>query len=566
MRLQASRAATAALVAALGWAAAGPALAQIAPLPSREQLDPAQRSGPPEPGTPRAELMVAPAEPCPFVESKLSFPLSAVEFQGNASLSADELAPTWSAKAGQTVSIAEVCAIRDRAAETYLKHGVLARVVIPQQEIAGGRVVLEVIEAHVEQVRILGDAGPAGKKAAQYLKKLEGLAPFDMNAAQRWLLLAGDVPGVRLSTTVRPGASGARGAVDLDVTLTRAEPVSVTANLQNFGSDTVGPWTVLGRVDVDGLTPLGERTSLVLYGTTDLTEQRVVQLVEEARLGGSGLVGRMSLAYSESRPGDVLSPLDLRSKSFVGTAEAVYPLARHRRHSAWLSGGLNWVEQQTDLSDLLTLTDDDLRIAFARLQGEGTTEVASWPTALSGGVELRKGLSGFGANEAGDLGMSRADGDPQAWLVRADGRAELAVAQRFSLSAAGMAQWADSPLLAYEEMSVGNLTIGRGYDPAALSGDRGAAAAFEARFGPFEAAGMRTSLYAFYDHAWVEDLDAGGFGSRDVGSAGAGVRLRLNDKVAVDLAYAHPLDRIDASDPNSKPDPRVLLNLVARFN
>lgn len=568
MRSYSARAAAAALLVSLGVAAAGPALAQVSPLPSREQLDPALLAPPPGQPAPRADVLVAPpAEACPFADSDLTFTLSAVEFRGAETLSAADLAPIWSAKAGQTVGLAEICAVRDRAAAAYLKAGVLARVIIPQQEIAGGRVVLEVIEAHVAQVRVTNQAGPAGRKAADYLRNLEGLAPFDMDVAQRWLLLAADVPGVKVSTTVRPSASGERGAVDIEVALARLEPVTVTGNLQNLGSETVGPWTVLGRVDVDGLTPLGERTTLVLYGTTDLREQKVVQLVEEGRFGSSGLLGRVSLAYSESRPGDVLAPLDLRSKSFVGTAEAVYPLVRHRRRNVWLSGGLDWVEQQTDLSTLLTLTDDDLRVAFARMQGDLNTHAARYPVALGGGLELRKGLSAFGASDEGEAGLSRAGADPEAWVVRADGRVEAGLGPRLSFSLSGLAQWADTPLLAYEELSVGNLTVGRGYDPAALSGDRGAAAGFEARFGPFEPArGVRASLYGFYDHAWVDDLDAGGGGWRDVGSAGAGVRLQVTEHVSLDLTYAHPLDRVVPSDPDSKPDPRLLLNLVARFN
>ena len=33
-------------------------------------------------------------------------------------------------------------------------------------------------------------------------------------------------------------------------------------------------------------------------------------------------------------------------------------------------------------------------------------------------------------------------------------------------------QWTDDPLLNFDEYSIGNLSIGRGYDPGANSGDR----------------------------------------------------------------------------------------------
>ena len=79
---------------------------------------------------------------------------------------------------------------------------------IPEQRISGGALVLDVIEAHVVNVRVRGDIGPAQSAVERYVEKLRGMKPFDMRKAQRYLLLASDVPGVRISASLRAAAEG----------------------------------------------------------------------------------------------------------------------------------------------------------------------------------------------------------------------------------------------------------------------------------------------------------------------------------------------------------------------
>src|SRR5690606_8906014 len=111
---------------------------------------------------------------------------------------------------GREEPVSVICAIRDRAARMLFDHGVLARVEIPEQRITGGALTLEVIEAHVVNVRVRGDAGPAQDAIERYAEKLRGMAPFDMAKAQRYLLLASDVPGVRVRAAIRPSTSETR--------------------------------------------------------------------------------------------------------------------------------------------------------------------------------------------------------------------------------------------------------------------------------------------------------------------------------------------------------------------
>ncbi len=148
-----------------------------------------------------------------------------------------------------------VCDIRDRAAALYLRRGVLASVVIPEQKIADGRLTLTVVEARIASVNYHGDAGPAQKQVARFLDHLRGMAPFDLDVAQRYLLLASDVPGVRIQSALRPSPAG-DGALDLDVAIAR-DAVDGSVVAQNYGSKTVGRDLTLARLDLQQLHRAG---------------------------------------------------------------------------------------------------------------------------------------------------------------------------------------------------------------------------------------------------------------------------------------------------------------------
>lgn len=203
------------ILALAAWA--GPAAAQVG-LPDRRALDPSQLA--PIAAAPRGELFAnVEAGPCPFRDSALNFVLQGVDVRPSGSdrlaLSEGELSTAWSDSLGREVPVARVCEIRDRLAALYLRRGILAAVAIPEQRINTGRLVLDVVEARVTSVTYSGDAGPAQAQVARYLDQLSGMAPFDLNLAQRYLLLASDIPGVQIRTTMRP--AGERGAVALEI-------------------------------------------------------------------------------------------------------------------------------------------------------------------------------------------------------------------------------------------------------------------------------------------------------------------------------------------------------------
>jgi len=547
------------------------AYAQPAPRPSATtpgttaaELDPGARVSRPPPPRRGGAFAPEPPGPCPLETSDVEVTLNSVTFRGGTAVSEAELRDAYAEYLGKPQKVSVICAIRDRAARIVFDSGVLARVEIPEQRIAGGALMLEVIEAHVVNVRVRGDVGPVQEAIERYAEKLRGMKPFDMAKAQRYLLLASDVPGVRVRAAVRPSTSGERGAVDIDLTVTREAP-SVFANATNTGSRSVGRWGGLVRGEFGGYTSYGESTSLTLFHTLDSNEQWLVQLAESARFGSEGLVVRGALTYGESRPGDVLKPLDLKSESRVGNLEAAYPLVRSRNRNLNLAGGLDIVDQKTSAGGIGRLSRDELRVLYARADGDYRTEVAGRPTLLSGGITLRKGLSILGGSDEGEVFLTRAFAKPDAWAVKAQGGADIAFAERLTGMFRGQAQYSSSTLLPYEQMSLGGLTVGRGYDPAAVLGDKGVSGAFEVRYGPLALhPKVQAAPYAFFDAGYVANNNVSGTGSekdRTLKSVGAGVIFRLFGRANLEVTYAHPLDATRPGGPRR--GDRVLIQLTA---
>ena len=519
----------------------------------------------------------------------IRFTLRDVQFEGLRGLSPADLRSAYAPFVGRDQPISVVCEIRDRATTILREAGYIAAVQVPEQRIAEGNVRFQVLMAHLSQVRVRGDATGAERLIASYLGQLTKQPVFNRYQAERYLLLASDIPGYTVRLTLRPAGTAA-GEVIGDVAVQRT-PAYADANVQNLGSRELGRWGGLIRGQLFGLTGLGDRTLFSVFTTSDFHEQQTVQAGHDFRVGVQGLSVSGLFTYSWARPAiedDNLDEDDIDARTLLGTFEVGYPFVRRQAMGVRGSIGMDYVNQAVDIEDA-HVTRDRLRVGFLRLGFDVLDSDFSRPglslaepfwrvTSL---FELRQGLHILNATRdcgpagvrclgAGDVPPSRVEGHSDATTFRFSGYGELRPAPKFTLALATQAQYAWKPLFSFEEFSAGNYTIGRGYDPGALLGDRGFGTQAEIRFGsriPASADKAAFEGYAFWDHVLVRNLDRLLVSERaerrgHLNSVGAGARISF-DRFALDAALAVPLTHVGLE--NKKPDPRVLVSLITRL-
>ncbi|CAA9522979.1 MAG: hypothetical protein AVDCRST_MAG91-2312, partial [uncultured Sphingomonadaceae bacterium] len=448
----------------------------------------------------------------------------------------------------------------------------VASVQIPPQTVETGTLRLEVITARIVEIRVRGDAAPYRETLTARTEQLKSLNPLNERDAERILLLAGDVPGLDVQLALRP-AGTAPGEVIGDLTVVY-RPYSILANVQNYGSRQLGRETAYVRGEVYGLTGAADVTYLGASTTLDFEEQQVVQVGHIAGIGNQGLTLGGSFIYAWSRPD--LGLLDIRSESLIAGLEVAAPLYRSLSHNLRLSGGLELIEQRTRVysnGDGAPLNRDKLRVAYLRADANWRDPIF-WGgdgAIVNFGAEFRKGLDILDATERGEISPSgftpsRFEGNPTAFVFRGELDATIGIGPIFSLHGAARYQWTDDPLLNFEEYSIGNLTIGRGYDPGANSADRALALRIEPRAKLYSSPRGRVDLFAFYDAVRITNLDPNTPETgRWLDSWGGGVRGIIPGLAYLEAMYARPEDK-PLLVPNARRAPdRFLISLTMQF-
>ncbi|MBU7579220.1 MAG: ShlB/FhaC/HecB family hemolysin secretion/activation protein [Porphyrobacter sp.] len=512
---------------------------------------------------------------CPFDDSPLKVTLSNVTFgDSRGGVLSDKLARSLakvSVPQGEQ-PIRVICEVRDAANAALRADGWIASVQVPQQDLKG-TLRLDVVSARLSEVRVNGNPGPYRDALSKVLGPLQQLDPLNERDAERILLKAFDIPGLKVRLSLAPSGEGPGIVVgNLAVEFERFAGVF---NLRNYNARSIGRETAFARVDVHGITGLSDRTFIGGQTTFDFDEQLILQGGHEFGLGKSGTRLGAQFTYARARP--TIQNLDLETVTKLGNIALTYPLVRTPLKASNISLGFDYLDQNTTVG-IVDLSKDSLRTLYLRAdtQGRRTRIDRSTWLAYSAFAEVRKGVDVFDATQFGGLfgfaetnGMSasRPYGNAEALVVRGGFDATAFLNETFDLRARVEGQWTDDPLLNFDEYSIGNLSIGRGYDPGANSGDRAIGFSGEAGVTVIDnpASRLRVQGFAFYDIIKLKNLDPfTPAPERTLASVGGGVRAYFGSGLTAEVTYAKPLDRALAIDAE-KPPERVLFSLTTRF-
>jgi len=494
-------------------------------------------------------------------DTKPLFQLHGVSLTGAQAIPRDQIIRAYQSYLGKQVSQADLATIAGSISDLYRAAGFhLSRAIVPAQDIADGRVRLEVIEGGITEVALKGE-GAEQFGLRPLLAPVLAEHPSRLATLERQLLLINGRPGVRIADTALEEIGGPTGHFRL-IVYVKTWHIYTSFGVDNLGSSAVGPWQTYAMGAFNSYLLPGDTLALNLSTTPgDPRELAFGRLSYDVPVGTDGMRIGASALYSEVRPGDFrrLYNDNTRTDAFEIRGSIVPLQSQRSALTLTAAAGFSNVSESNvfglfynDHIRTVSLTSD------YRLQdnfGGNNYFTLTW----------RQGLDILGASHLGDDFLSRdgASGNfsvMDAWFTRYQ---TLSDAWSVKMSAAG--QIASGPLFTSQQFYLGGAAFGRGYGSAEISGDNGIAGSLELRFDQKLNFQYLTGyqLYGFVDAgtAWND-----GYSYADglaLTSAGAGVRFFLGGDLRADIAVAFPLS-YRAPD-NSSRSARLLFSLSNAF-
>jgi len=485
----------------------------------------------------------------PEDEAIQPFILSGVVIEGASAFEVSAFTTAYEEFLAKQVGSAEIQTIVQRVTRTYTDAGYfLSRAIAPAQDIVGGLIRIRVIEGFFKKVTFAG--AYAGKSALQrYVAPIRAARPANMAALERALFLMNDMAGLTIDPSVE-ALDEASGEYELVIQLGQKH-VDAFARLDNRGTPEVGRLQGWLGASVNSLFGLGERIGATFITVPSEPEELLYGAVSsDIPVGAYGTLLSLFGAYSTIDAGSSSEPLDSESRSYQFIGRLSHPLIRSKEQNLWINGSFdfrNFREKQfgsTVISDRLRT----LRLgASYQVQDrfKGQTRV---------GVGVSQGLDIFGASDNGSTERSRSNGRNDFTKVTGDIVRRQTITELVAVQAGVSGQWAAVPLLSYEEFPVGGEQFGRAYDFSEISGEHGVAGSVELQVGRRSKWSWldEYQFYGFYDIGAVWNKVSGNSDIRSsLSSAGAGMRVKLFEKLQANLEAAKPLDRdVNTEDDN----------------
>jgi hemolysin activation/secretion protein len=210
---------------------------------------------------PAGPVVTLPSTVAPKGAENVFLLVRGVKITGSTVYQPKDFAPLYRDLVGQRVSLAAVYALAQAITTKYGNDGyVLSRAVVPPQQLdpKGAVVHIEVVEGYIDRVEWPPRLSRYHDFFTDYAAKITAQRPANIRTIERYLLLAGDLPGLKFKTSLRPSKHNV-GAATLVVEVVE-KPVDVSAQLDNRGTSARGPIEYLGSATINN--PFGQHDAL----------------------------------------------------------------------------------------------------------------------------------------------------------------------------------------------------------------------------------------------------------------------------------------------------------------
>jgi len=472
-------------------------------------------------------------------DNKPQFVLRGVVLTGATVIPRERLAAAYQSYLGRKVSQADLAAIAQTIGELYRAAGFhLSRAIIPPQDIADGRVRIQVIEGSITEVTLKGD-GAEQFGVRPLLDPVLAEHPSRLATLERQLLLINGWPGVRIADSAIEEIGGAAGSFRLVLTL-KTWHIYTSQGLDNLGSAAVGPWQAYAAAAFNSYLRPGDTLAVNLSTiANDPRELGFGRLAYDTPIGTDGMRVGGSALFSEVHPGDDrrLTNDNTRTEAYEVHGSIVPVQSQRSTLILTAAAGFSNVSENDVFGPIYMdhIRTVSLTSAYRLQDGFGGANYAT--------MTYRQGLDIFGASQFGDAFVSRFGAAPNFSVLDFYYTRYQTLSDAWSARIAMASQTASGPLYTSQQFYLGGAAFGRGYGAAEISGDNGLAGSFELRFDRHlnfrYLAGYQ--LYGFVDAGavWNDGYRIGD--GLALTSAGGGIRFFLWDDLRADIGVAFPL-------------------------
>ncbi len=548
------------------------AIAQVVPpsdLPGRQRERFEQPAVPlAQPGGP---IIAQPGVEAPPGAAETALIIRDIKIIGSTVYSAPQLAELYADLIGERVTLKDVYDLAGRITARYGADGyVLSRAIVPPQQLDpnGATIRIQVVEGYIEKVEWPPQLSTYVDFFSDYARRITSERPANIRTIERYLLLAGDLPGLKFKNSIRPHPSKV-GAAILVVEVTE-KPVDLFARVDNRGTKARGPMEFMTSATVNNLLHIHDSLTLTYAGAFKTRELTYYGATYRQVLTSEGLTFFANGSYGYGRPGTPeLELLNYRTKSQYLETGLSYPVIRARESNLNVSGLWFWSDDRSSFFDQPDIPPSTLdRMRGFRLKADADS------ADQTGGINsanfvVSHGFAGLGSTSNNNELASRANGRVDFTKMELTLSRMQPLFSGFSLLVAAYTQYARTPLLVSEQCGYGGRVFGRAFDPSQFIADSCFEVLAELRYDiPVGIKELnQAQLYAFVDHGRLHNIApvAGTFKDVDAASLGAGLRLGWLNFLTADLSITQVAQGQGLTGTNAVPGQDTGVGKKTRF-
>lgn len=480
-----------------------------------------------------------------------------IEVMGSTVLPEEELRQLTAAYENRDVTTEELEEVRKLVTMAYITKGYPnSGAILPDQDLIGGLVTLQVIEGRLSEIRIEGTRW----FRPSYLRNRIDLGtgpPLNTNVLRHRLqLILQDERLQQLRTEIRPGI--ALGGAILDVTVVEANPMKAFVEYNNYVSAGVGENQLRGTAIHRNLTGNGDVLSVGFGASAQAAPFAVgvfpsidaMYLIPLNRYDTTFSAGYRYVNYQVVQ--DPFRSLDIKSETQIWTISLRQPVYRTLHDDIALSIVGEYEQNANTLSGLPFDSVTGMKNGFGNVAALRFVQEWTHRTTASVFAVRSRFSAGIGVLGATVSGIpDTPDSQFFSWLGQFQWLKQFE-SSKIELWNLLNVQLANDRLFPLEQMSVGGRYSARGYRENTLLRDNGIVYQFEARFPLWRSNTGFPSLqfcpFADVGHSWAAKGTVGDV--HTLASIGAGLRLNFSPLTNLNVYWGHRLVTNNVSNPH----------------